>query len=98
MKNNLLAALDLALTVVFIVGGLLLLAVGIWLTVANHDISTGVVLGVIGALLAGTPLSRLRGVGGVSRTERRMQWFYRRTGVTPPSENSSGMQTTFDDD
>lgn len=98
MKNSLLAALDLALTVLFIVGGLILLGAGIWLAIFAHDTITGVVLAVIGALLAGTPLSRVRSIGGMSRSEGRMQWMYLRTGATPLHENTSGMQTTFEDD
>jgi len=98
MKNSLLAALDWILAVIFIVGGLLLLSIGIWQAIVAHDMVFGAVLGVIGALLAGTPLSRIRGVGGISRTERRMAWFYLRTGVKPTPDHTSGMQTTFEDD
>ncbi|HEX8994609.1 MAG TPA: hypothetical protein VF812_01115 [Ktedonobacterales bacterium] len=87
-----------ALTLLFIGGGLLLLGVGIWLGVFAHDVTPGLVLALIGALLAGTPLSRMGGVGGVSRNERRLQRWYWRTGGTPPPDTPAGMHTPFDND
>ncbi|HET9109884.1 MAG TPA: hypothetical protein VFN78_03565 [Ktedonobacterales bacterium] len=98
MKNALLAALDLALTALFIGGGLLLLAVGVWQGMVAHNAVTGIVLAVIGAALAGTPLSRLGRVRGVPRSERPLRILYWRTGVKPLRDNPSGMQTTFEDD
>ncbi len=98
MKKHFLGTLDKALTVIFIGGGALLLVVGVWLGVFAHDATTGIVLAVIGAALAGTPLSRMGSIGGRQRSERRLQMMYWRTGVKSPQDNPTGMQTTLDDD
>ena len=98
MKNSIMAALDLALTLLFIIGGLLLFAAGIWEGVFAKDVTVGIVLAVIGAALAGTPISRMASLGGAPRSERRLQWIYMRTGATPPQQNPTGTQTTLPDD
>lgn len=98
MKNALLAALDRVVTGLFIGGGFLLIAAGVWQGIFAHDVVTGIVLAVIGAALAGTPLSRLGRTRGVPRSERKLQTLYWRTGVKTPQDSPSGMQTTFDDD